>query len=159
MPFSWSDSTRHLGFLLSLSFSPFALSFSLLLEERRGTSTVNPSTSSVLWRVVYGLELYKDLVKVGSRQKALEEYTQCERAMRKIRRIEESVGGELEKKKKERRKESRKLWKIPIAIEEKYCSNNYFNYRNESLLQNIAHVVAKNNFWHKIHHWNLSTET
>ena len=98
-----------MGFLLSLSFSPFALSFSLLLEERRGTSTVNPSTSSVLWRVVYGLELYKDLVKVGSRQKALEEYTQCERAMRKIRRIEESVGGELEKKKKERRKESRKL--------------------------------------------------
>lgn len=53
--------------------------------------------------------MYKDLVKVGSRQKALEEYTQCERAMRKIRRIEESVGGELEKKKKERRKESRKL--------------------------------------------------
>lgn len=42
--------------------------------------------------------MYKDLVKVGSRQKALEEYTQCERAMRKIRRIEESVGGELEKK-------------------------------------------------------------
>lgn len=55
--------------------------------------------------------MYKDLVKVGSRQKALEEYTQCERAMRKIRRIEESVGGELEKKekKKERREESRKL--------------------------------------------------
>lgn len=55
--------------------------------------------------------MYKDLVKVGSRQKALEEYTQCERAMRKIRRIEEraSVGNSKRKKKKKRREESRKL--------------------------------------------------
>lgn len=92
--------------------------------------------------------MYKDLVKVGSRQKALEEYTQCERAMRKIRRIEEraSVGNSKRKKKKEG-KNLENSEKYSIAIEEKYCSNNYFNYRNESLLQNIAHaVVAKNNF-------------
>lgn len=62
------------------------------------------------------------MVKVGSRQKALEEYTQCERAMRKIRRIEERVGGELEKKDKKGEK-STKLWKnTRIAIEEKDCS-------------------------------------
>lgn len=87
--------------------------------------------------------MYKDLVKVGSRQKALEEYTQCERAMRKIRRIEEraSVGNSKRKKKKEG-KNLENSEKYSIAIEEKYCSNNY-----ESLLQNIAHaVVAKNNF-------------
>lgn len=51
--------------------------------------------------------MYKDLVKVGSRQKALEEYTQCERAMRKIRRIEERVGEELEKKDKKGEKSTK----------------------------------------------------
>lgn len=54
------------------------------------------------------------------------------------------------KRKKKKKKEGKNLEnseKYSIAIEEKYCSNNYFNYRNESLLQNIAHaVVAKNNF-------------
>lgn len=122
----------------------------------RGTSTVNPSTSSVLWRVVYGLELYKDLVKVGSRQKALEEYTQCERAMRKIRG-ERRWGTRKEKEKEEgvgeRREKSTKLWKIPLAREKKYCeqllqyvtvyrSKRFFLLRTIISLQNIRRVTS-----------------